>query len=691
MKAYTPRPYQSECVRTLVAERAKGAKRGLVNMASGLGKTLTAAFDIEQFLLECPNAHILVLCHRETILLQTKRKFQQCFGEEYSYGMYTGNYKSSRLTDFTFATFQTLQDHRENFAASTFDYIMVDEAHHSPAATYRPTIDYFTPQFLLGLTATPRRMDGQDLLDIYERELFVMDIYDGWMQDYLAKAEYCIMLNDLDEAEFKKYLAPEDSGLKVSLAQLNKSIFSERTDADIAASIREQISDLDDPTVFVFCNSVAQAEAMAYHFDGKAAMIHSKQSFKHNQAILDKFYAGEIKTILSVDMLNEGIDIPSADVVVFLRATESTTVFFQQLGRGARITEGKRTMRVLDYVSNVERISMILEMEKAARKRYETSSVGSLASTERLPPIEVKIPKVRFTVRKVDLEAVLMRTGNWTAERLIAAYFDACVKIGTWLSLKEFDEDRTLPSSGVIRHIEEVGTIKNLRQIIRNRYPHESAIFDKLTHNRNLPTKVLVRRYYDASIEAGHWLSSKEVQERSDLPSRTLFNGRVGGIVKARQLAIEWFGDFQVDRIVTGVSKTDEQLLREYYDASIEIGHWLTDGEIAASAQLTSSETYRHRFNGIKKMRQQTIELFGDPFIGGAVDISIVGIDNKQIVRNYFDESVKAGRWLEVLDFKNNGRLPSYVYVRKHIGGVAVLRKKASEMFGIPEFEKLKA
>lgn len=129
MPIYQPRPYQADCIAALAEVRKNGIKKGLVVMASGLGKTLTAIFDLQQFLQEYPNARILCLCHQESILLQSKAKFHKFFGEEYSYGMFTGTYKTSRIVTFLFATFQTMRDHRDEFAPDTFDYVVVDEAH----------------------------------------------------------------------------------------------------------------------------------------------------------------------------------------------------------------------------------------------------------------------------------------------------------------------------------------------------------------------------------------------------------------------------------------------------------------------------------------------------------------------------------------------------------------------------------
>lgn len=137
---YQPRDYQREALRALAEARVSGAKRGLLEMASGLGKTLTSAFDIQRFMETRPRARVLFVCDQEIILEQSKEKYQKVFGDEYSYGFYTGNCKTEHQTTFLFATFQTLKLHREKFGKKAFDYIVVDEAHHTSAETYAPTV-----------------------------------------------------------------------------------------------------------------------------------------------------------------------------------------------------------------------------------------------------------------------------------------------------------------------------------------------------------------------------------------------------------------------------------------------------------------------------------------------------------------------------------------------------------------------
>lgn len=589
MGFYEARPYQVECLKALAKARADGISRGLVNMASGLGKTLTAVFDIEQFLQDKPDTRVLVLCHRESILLQTKRKFKKHFGDEYSYGMYTGTEKASRLTDFTFATFQTMQNSREQFASDTFGYIAVDEAHHTPAATYRPTVDYFSPQFLLGLTATKDRMDGQDILEIYEQVLYSMDIYDGWSQGWLARVDYRIMLDDLREEEFKKYVGPHATDEKVSMLQLNKTIFAPQRDEDIVASIRDQISDLEDPSTFVFCPGIDHANAMAHHFGGEAAVIHSEQSPAFNEAILSDFRCGKIRIVISVNMLNEGIDIPEADVVVFLRATESSTIYFQQLGRGLRTSDNKRMVRVLDFVANIERIAMVLEMEETAKKRIIASPTYS-PSANKPDPIVIDVPATKFKVRRVDVErmmAKIRRKIQWTDQELIEALKKKADALGRTPSCREVDSDLTMPCS--VTYLKRFGSMQNACELAslipRTPFRDLKGIVDV----GEKPRLIIALQLKASAL--GHTPSKAECDQDDSMPSTYMYMRIFGSWNNAIQEA----GLIAYKHVKPG-TWTESRIITALQLKAQELGHKPRLYDIDQDESMPASETIKRVF-----------------------------------------------------------------------------------------------
>lgn len=502
-------------------------------MASGLGKTLTTIFDLQQFLRQHPNAHILYLCDKESILAQSKVKFQDVFGEKHSYGMFTGNEKATEPVDFLFATFQTMRKYRDEFSPDTFDYIVVDEAHHTAAETYQPTADYFTPQFLLGLTATKNRMDGQDILDTYGEILYQMDIYDGWATGWLARVDYRIMLDDLNEEEFKKYIDPRASKQKVSLAQLNRTIFAPQRDADIVKSLREQSSDLDNPRIFIFCSSINHANAMAHQFGGEAAVIHSEQSANLNEAILSKFRSGEIRIVISVNMLNEGIDVPEADMVIFLRSTESSTIFFQQLGRGLRISTTKRTVRVLDYVVNLERISTILEMEETSKKRILPHPNIS-SPIDRPDPLVVNIPVTKFRVERVDVERMLHRIDKrrrWSKEEIVAYFQNLANELGKHsLAVKDFCDRPDAPQRETVKNLFGSCSEGIIAAGLKPEYPPRGT-FDSEEE------LFAAAREYAAQLGHPETISQKDIDGNRDFPTWEYLKRTYVSIINFRRLA----------------------------------------------------------------------------------------------------------------------------------------------------------
>lgn len=739
LATYQPRPYQTECCAALAQARANGIKKGLVEMASGLGKTLTANFDVQQFLQDSPNARVLYLCHQESILLQSKQKFQKTFGEEYSYGMFTGNYKTSHAVTFLFATLQSMRDHREEYGVDAFDYVIVDEAHHTAAETYQPTADYFKPQFLLGLTATKDRMDGQDILDTYGKIIYRMDIYDGWEQGWLARVDYRIMLDDLKQEEFEKYVGPHATDEKVSLAQLNKTIFAPQRDEDIVKSIREQTSDLEEPRIFIFCPSVEHANAMAHQFVGEAAVIHSGQSIGLNEAILSNFRSGDIRIIISVNMLNEGIDVPEADVVVFLRATESSTIFFQQLGRGLRISGGKRTVRVLDYVANLERISTILEMEETAKKRITASPTYS-PSANKPSPLVINIPATKFKVERVDIECLLSnikKRRRWTKEEVVAGLI-AMYESGQKITSKTIDQNPNLPWSDTIINMfggslnnafREAGIPPNQRDKVnidrdtmisegRNmvangekityrtvrknlRLPHPATVareFGPITEYASICGQVMVtkdlsrngmlRAYWAESKKAEHWLSLNEVDKNKILTYAEKYRQKFGGAQELISLAKNTYGPIlspeeTLAQQTKKFQETQFRLAQEFYEASQAKGRWLTQHEFKSQNKVSSLSRYRRYFNGgIKKIIEFTRQYIGD------LDEEICSQQqtqfktDAQLIKEYWLKSKEAGHWLSGYEVGHNSDLANDVTYYNRFGGMKNTRNLAISLFG---------
>jgi superfamily II DNA or RNA helicase len=339
----------------MIGEALKASKKALVVMATGTGKTVVGAFAIKEPL---KLGRGLFLCHNNRILEQSMKQFAEVLGPEVTLGVFHGEKKHWDEVDILFASFQTFVDWKHAFFEDEFRFVIVDESHHSQAITFKEVIEYFKPAELLALTATPDRMDQKDIREIFGQEVVNITLEEAIGKGWLAQVEYHLVTDNLNHWELKK-LAREvlEVGKKISLKQLNETIFIKARDEKIA----EKIQSYGKKKTIVFCESIVHAENFQ-KFLPRSKVYHSKVSIGKNEETLNEFRSGECQCILVVDKFNEGLDIPDAELIVFLRCTDSKTVYLQQLGRGLRKTLNKDKVIVLDFVGNTERVMMIREM-----------------------------------------------------------------------------------------------------------------------------------------------------------------------------------------------------------------------------------------------------------------------------------------------------------------------------------------
>jgi superfamily II DNA or RNA helicase/diadenosine tetraphosphate (Ap4A) HIT family hydrolase len=334
-----PNEIQQEALAALKQTRAAGHRAGLVVMATGLGKTFLAAFDSE------PSKRVLFIAHREEILVQAMRTFRR-LRPQARFGLYDGEQKEAEA-DVVFGSIQTLgrQAHLDRFDPKAFDYLVIDEFHHASAATYRRLIEHFEPGFLLGLTATPERTDGGDLLQLCgENLVYRCDLVKGIERGRLSPFHY---FGVPDEVDYRNI--PWRSSHFDEEALTNAVATKAR-----AQNALEQWKKLGGKRTLAFCVSQRHADFMRGFFldqGVKAAAVHAGESSDPRATSLEKLGRGELEVLFAVDMFNEGVDLPAIDTVMMLRPTESRILWLQQLGRGLRLQEGKQ-LKVIDYIGN---------------------------------------------------------------------------------------------------------------------------------------------------------------------------------------------------------------------------------------------------------------------------------------------------------------------------------------------------
>lgn len=337
-----PHPIQEQALAALEATRAVGNPSGLVVLATGLGKTWLAAFDSRTF------DRVLFVAHREEILRQALKTFRR-IRPHASLGYLTG-FEKHVEADVVFASIQTLSRsrHLERFDREDFDYIVVDEFHHAEAETYRRVIDYFNPKFLLGLTATPDRTDGADLLSLTGQNLvFECGLFEGIRAGLLCPFQY---FGVPDEVDFEQI--PWRNG-RFSEGELESAVETQSRADNALDQWRTHAGP--GSRCLAFCVSRRHADFMRDHFGqhGVAvASVHSGESSDPREQSLDRLRAGRLEVIFCVDMFNEGVDVPQIDCVLMLRPTESRIVWIQQIGRGLRVAEGKTALTIVDYIGN---------------------------------------------------------------------------------------------------------------------------------------------------------------------------------------------------------------------------------------------------------------------------------------------------------------------------------------------------
>jgi superfamily II DNA or RNA helicase/diadenosine tetraphosphate (Ap4A) HIT family hydrolase len=343
-KREVPEPHkiQQQALSALKHTRSIGNKAGLVVLATGLGKTWLSAFDSN-----APEfSKVLFVAHREEILNQSLATFRK-IRPQANFGKYTGTDKHPDA-DILFASIQTLSrtKHLEQFTRDAFDYIIVDEFHHAAAKSYRKLINYFTPKFLLGLTATPERTDGADLLALCQDNIvFNNDMLIGIKEALLCPFQYYGVPDDID------YETIPWRSKRFDEAKLTEAVATKKR----AQNALEQLRDKGGKRALGFCCSIRHADFMAKYFCDhgvKAVAVHSEPSSYPRARAIDELASGDLDIVFAVDIFNEGLDVPSIDTVLMLRPTQSSIIWLQQFGRGLRKLEGKSHLNVIDYIGN---------------------------------------------------------------------------------------------------------------------------------------------------------------------------------------------------------------------------------------------------------------------------------------------------------------------------------------------------
>ncbi len=408
---FQPRGAQIEALYALEDSRSEGATKGLVQAATGVGKTYLAAFDSAKY------ERVLFVAHREEILKQAAISFKNVRHSD-DYGFFYGKQKDTDKA-VIFASVATLGRKEylteDVFAPDYFDYVIIDEFHHAVNEQYQRIVKYFRPQFLLGLTATPERMDGKNIYEICDYNVpYVISLKEAINKGMLVPFHYYGIYDETDYSSLHLVKGRYDE------KELNETYIGNIKRYDL---IYKYYMKYRSKRALGFCCSRQHAEEMAKEFckrgiEAVAVYSNADGAFSEDRdKAIEKLKKQEIKMIFSVDMFNEGVDIAALDMVMFLRPTESPIVFLQQLGRGLRISKGKEYLNVLDFIGNYE---------KAGRAPLLLSGGKDLGEKSACNYADIEYPDdciVDFDMRLIDLFKELEKKSLSVKERIKQEFY----------------------------------------------------------------------------------------------------------------------------------------------------------------------------------------------------------------------------------------------------------------------------
>lgn len=382
----TPYSYQQEILDRLEAERTvRGYTRNLVVAATGTGKTVISALDYKRFRKQNQSkpCRLLFVAHREEILRQSLYTFRAVLKDANFGELFVGSYRPENI-DFLFLSIQTFNS--QNFNAKTtpdfYDYIIVDEFHHAAAPTYQKLLSYYQPKILLGLTATPERMDGKSILQYFNYRIAAeIRLPEAIDRKLLCPFQYFGVTDTVDLNTLKWSAGGYDREELSALYTFSGAVANRRADL-VVSSLLKYVTDIDEVKGLGFCVTVDHAQFMSQYFNDhgiSSIFLTGKSSDEERNSAKDRLVRGDIRFIFVVDIYNEGVDIPEVNTVLFLRPTESLTIFLQQLGRGLRLAEGKECLTVLDFIGQANK-----------RYNFEDKFAALLSNTSRGVTREIK-------------------------------------------------------------------------------------------------------------------------------------------------------------------------------------------------------------------------------------------------------------------------------------------------------------
>ena len=362
---FEPRPYQRDAIQAAETALAKNG-RAFVILATGLGKTVVAGELIHEHLAAHPGSDALVVAHTKDLVRQLERAVWRHLPKTVMTTILTGDDKPPRLEGVVAATVESALKAVSGGWKPSF--VTVDEAHHvGETGMFQRLLDQLDGVPRLAMTATPWRGDKYDISGVFGEPVFRMGIAEGMASGYLSQVDYRLFLDELDWEAVR-----EASEYGLTLGDLNHRLFLPQRDEAVIDTLRATWARTRDPRAVVFCRTIDHAEEFSQLLREagwrRSECVNSRQSRRERNILMSEFRDGRVPIVTTVDLLNEGVDVPDVNIICFLRVTHSRRIFVQQLGRGLRLVEGKERVTVLDFVSDLRRIKATLDLKRALER-----------------------------------------------------------------------------------------------------------------------------------------------------------------------------------------------------------------------------------------------------------------------------------------------------------------------------------
>lgn len=431
-----PNKMQRLALEALDVLHARHEKRALLISATGTGKTYLSALDVKA---TAPK-RVLFIAHRQRILSASRTSFERVLGSNYEYQLYGGG-ADHPTASCVFAMVNTLSRHLEDFGPDEFDYIIIDEAHRTGAESYQKILGYFAPKFCLGMTATPSRTDGYDVYALFNHTIaYRITLQDALDNDMLAPFHYFGIADlEIDDE------AVDDVGLFGKLT-------SEERAKHIVDKIEEYSVEKEERRGLIFCNRNDEARKLSEMFNERGyrtLAISGQTSDPDRDKAIERLENGELQYLFSVDILNEGVDIPSLNQIIMLRRTESAIVFVQQLGRGLRKASGKDYTLVLDFIGNYQQ-NYLVPIALSGDRTYNKDNLRKVVKegTSIIPGAST----ISFDRISEGRIFKALEEGRFSEAKLIKGEYQHLKQVlGRIPSLADFDENESIDPMIIIK------------------------------------------------------------------------------------------------------------------------------------------------------------------------------------------------------------------------------------------------